>query len=83
MKRADFSIGMTFWCGGAKWRCTDVGTRTINAIRLDRVEATGGVEDRVLSEEEATAQGWFNGPPYAVAESVFDEHEMSACSLTK
>jgi hypothetical protein len=24
---------------------------------------------------------WYNGPPYAVAELVFDEYDMEACSL--
>jgi hypothetical protein len=24
---------------------------------------------------------WYNGPPYAVAEVVFDEYDMAGCSL--
>lgn len=37
MKRADFHIGLEFVASaGFRWRCTDVGTRTILAIRLDR-----------------------------------------------
>lgn len=28
---------------------------------------------------EAEADGWFSGPPYAIAESVFDEDDMKAC----
>jgi len=37
MKHADFYIGMEFVSSaGARWRCTDVGRRTILAIRLDR-----------------------------------------------
>lgn len=35
---------------------------------------------RTLSRAEAEAEGWFNGPPYAVAESVFDEYDMEDCS---
>jgi hypothetical protein len=34
---------------------------------------------RILSRAEAEAEGWFNGPPYAVAESVFDEYDMESC----
>ena len=33
-----------------------------------------------LNRAEAEAKGWFNGPPYAVAESVFDENDMQGCS---
>ncbi|RDI98355.1 hypothetical protein DVT68_07355 [Dyella solisilvae] len=37
MKPADFHIGLEFVAGaGFRWRCTDVGSRTILAIRLDR-----------------------------------------------
>ena len=37
MKLADFVIGQEFWGGGRQWRCTDIGTRTIVAIRLGEV----------------------------------------------
>lgn len=37
MKRTDFYIGLEFLAnGGFRWRCTDIGTRTITAIRLDQ-----------------------------------------------
>jgi hypothetical protein len=37
MKHADFHIGLEFVASaGFRWRCTDVGTRTILAIHLDR-----------------------------------------------
>jgi hypothetical protein len=35
MQHSDFSIGKEFLCGQRRWRCTDVGTRTIVAIVLD------------------------------------------------
>lgn len=36
MKHSEFYIGLEFMAGaGFWWRCTDVGTRTILAIRLD------------------------------------------------
>lgn len=37
MRHSDFRIGLEFFGdAGFRWRCTDVGTRTILAIRLDR-----------------------------------------------
>ncbi|WP_199099494.1 hypothetical protein [Dyella sp. ASV21] len=37
MNHADFHIGLEFVASaGFRWRCTDVGTRTILAIQLDR-----------------------------------------------
>lgn len=37
MKHVDFHIGLEFLASaGFRWRCTDVGTRTILAIQLDR-----------------------------------------------
>jgi hypothetical protein len=82
MRHAEFKIGGTFRCGGGRlWRCTDIGTRTIVAIRIDRVEVGGSPAlRRTLSGVEAEAEGWFRGPPYAVAESVFDENDIEGCS---
>jgi hypothetical protein len=82
MRHDEFRIGGTFWCGGRQWRCTDIGTRTIAAIRVDRVEVGSSTPGRrrTLTRAEAEAEGWFNGPPYAVAESVFDEDEIEGCS---
>jgi hypothetical protein len=81
MDHSDFIIGRTFWCAGRLWRCTDIGTRTILAIRIDSVDVASNVPDlrRTLNRSEAEAEGWLNGPPYAVPESVFDEDAIKAC----
>jgi hypothetical protein len=63
MIKNDFRIGLEFYTGSGKWCCTDVGTRIIVAIKLDKEDAS-----------------WYKGPPYAVAEQVFDENEMEGCS---
>ncbi len=83
MKHADFKIGDEFWCGGRQWRCTDIGNRTIIAIRLDQVEVGSSRPElrRTLARAEAEAEGWFKGPPYAVGESVFDEYDQEGCTL--
>lgn len=83
MQCSDFRIGETFWCGGKQWRCTDIGTRTVIAIRIDGVDVDGTNRElrRTLSRAEAEADGWFNGPPYAVCEAVFDEDSLPGCSL--
>jgi hypothetical protein len=85
MNHSEFQIGETFWCGGHEWCCTDLGKRTVIAIRIDSVEAVGTDSElfRTLSREEAEAQGSFNGPPYGVAESVFDEYDIPACSFVR
>jgi len=82
MQHGDFRIGETFWCGGRQWRCTDIGRRTVIAIRIDSVaiEGTRPESRHTLGRREAEAEGWFNGPPYAVAESVFDEDSLEDCS---
>ena len=60
MRYAEFKIDGTFRCGGRLWRCTDIGTRTIVAIRIDRVEVGGSPAlRRSLSGAEAEAEGWF------------------------
>lgn len=83
MRHNEFMISATFWCGGGLWRCTDIGTRVIIAIRLDRVDVGSSTPEgrRTLGRAEAETGGWFNGPPYAAAESVFDEYDIAGCSL--
>jgi hypothetical protein len=61
MKLSDFRIKQDFYLSGEKWRCTDIGTRTIAAIKLNHL-------------------AWYNGPPYAVAEELFDEFDIEGCS---
>lgn len=64
MKHNEFVIGENFYTKSCKWRCTDVGTRTIAAICVD----------------EHPDQTWYNGPPYAVEELIFDEYGMRGCT---
>jgi hypothetical protein len=64
MKHEEFTIGMEFMNGGKRWRCTDKGSRTVIAICLDA---------------HPDDPSWYNGPPYAVAETVFDEYDLVTC----
>ena len=63
MRLTDFGVGREFFTAAGKWRCTDVGTRTVVAMRVDRLDGS-----------------WYNGPPYAVEEVVFDENDIEGCS---
>jgi hypothetical protein len=63
MKHSDFKIGIEFTTAAGRWRCTDVGARTVAAIRLD------------LDHDPA----WYDGPPDAVLEHVFDEDGIEDC----
>ncbi len=36
MRHSDFRIGTEFFTATGRWRCTDVGTRTVVAIKLDK-----------------------------------------------
>lgn len=74
MKHEDFKIGLEFWMSGNKWRCTDVGQRTVIAIKLDDVDS------RIDRGDDPS---WYNGPPYAVAEHVIDEYDLPACAIDR
>lgn len=89
MMHEEFRIGLEFWCGGRRWRCTDVGSRVIVAICLDPHEVVSlGIEKHARGKRRERRSStvdpaWFNGPPYAVVEFVFDEYSLPGCSLTK
>lgn len=63
MRHDECHIGLEFYTATGRWRCTDVGTRTIIALRLN-----------------APDDSWYNGPPYAVPEVVFDEYDLDGMS---
>ena len=80
MRHDDFSIGLEFMTDTGQWRCTDTGTRTIIAIKISAVQVMHQADDgQLTSETVRTDSSWFNGPPNAVAESVFDEDSMLGC----
>ena len=87
MKHSDFQIGCEFTTLVGRWRCTDIGTRVIVAIRIDLVETRSIVDGhpvrRYLTQEEADLEGWFKGPPYALAEVVFDEDRIVECQSVR
>lgn len=85
MKHTDFQIGRDFWCSERQWRCTDIGTRVIVAISLEareleelNVNERGEWESHRRRSED---QDWLQGPPYAVAEVVFDENDLAGCEI--
>lgn len=67
-EHSQFKIGTEFYsCDTHRWRCTDIGSRVIVAIRID----------------EHKDKTWYDGPPYAVAETVFDEYSRQGVTLVK
>ncbi|WP_046866850.1 hypothetical protein [Microvirga massiliensis] len=84
MKHAEFRVGHEFrTSSGNRWRCTDIGQRTIVAIRIDPVELPviedGHPRTRRLTQAEAEQEGWFEGPPYKIPEVVFNEDDLDDC----
>ena len=81
MEHREFAIGRAFATRHSLWRCTDVGTRTVVAIRLDSMEVVevkgGRREERTIDPRREP--GWLSGPPYVAAEQVFDWCDFPAC----
>jgi len=88
MKHSNFHIGLEFWCGGKRWRCTDIGSRVIVAISLEPHEAVSveiGHKDKSKHIERqymADDPSWLVGSPYGIVEHVFDEGSLQACTGT-
>lgn len=81
MDKSNFSIGLEFYTASGHWRCTDIGSRVVVAIPIDLpfeiVVSDGKTTHRKMTHDAS----WFRGPPYAVAERVFDEDSIAACTL--
>jgi hypothetical protein len=85
---SDLSIGVFFSCGGELWRCTDVGARTVIAtqwtnVYLRKTSAVSGREYALLGpfDLRREEQDWTRGPPYLLAEEVFDENDLGGMEL--
>ncbi len=66
MKLEEFKIGERFYLYHKEYLCTDVGTRTAACI--------------YVSTHVSEDTSWLKGPPYAVQEVVFDEHDIVMCT---
>jgi hypothetical protein len=86
VKHSDFQIGAEFFTPAGKWRCTDVGKRAIVVISLEPREAVRVTysESGERSEESFISNDGQDlvGPPYSVAEHVFDEYDIKGCYAT-
>lgn len=60
-------VGGLFTCSGARWKVTDIGNRTITAIKITKI-----------IEDDPT---WISGPPYAVPEISFDEYDIEGIEI--
>ena len=68
MKHSEFKIGDYFYTATGRWKCTDIGTRVIVAMKVPR-------------NPEREIGDVYSGPPYCIAENVFDEYDFDGCSL--
>jgi hypothetical protein len=69
MEHKDFRTKLLFLTATGLWRCTDVGKRTIAAIKIEK--------DKGVKHPD------YDGPPYSVVERVFDENDFGGCWLPK
>lgn len=73
---ADFYIGFEFYTETGRWRCTDVGSRTVIAISLEPHEIVTLHEDGNQTTEMQNGEDLYYGPPYMIVEHVFNEYDM-------
>jgi hypothetical protein len=71
MKHADFYPGLLFQTAIGRWKCTDVGQRTVTAIHLE------AVHDDPARHPDPDHPRWSEGPPYGLAEQVLDESDIA------
>lgn len=78
LERDDFFIGREFLTETGRWRCTDVGTRTICAISLEPQDVISVHPVCVQTRAKSNDASWLDGPPYVLVEHVFDECSFGA-----
>jgi len=84
---SEFQVGQKFRCGSKVWMCTDKGTRVITAICLTVCRTNDwarnldeDIQERAWERKTPEVDpSWLKGPPYALAEHVFDENDQKGC----
>jgi hypothetical protein len=83
MNHKDFRIGSYFYMARNKYLCTDIGKRTICAVRADYANITTSKNGKTKTKRCKLTRKAIGGPPYWLAESVIDEYDMEDCYKTR
>ena len=78
-----FKVGDAFTNRRALFRCTDIGSRVVIGIPIDRaeiVEMRNGVQSRCIVDLRKEPSRLI-GPPYGLGELVFDEYDLDTVCL--
>lgn len=68
MDLQDFEIGTPFWTGSGKWVCTDIGSRTIVAVKYDEMIQH---YNKIVSD------------PVSCCEHVYHRYDWGGCWATE
>jgi hypothetical protein len=78
-----FKVGDAFTNGRALFRGTDIGSRVVIGIPIDRaeiVEVHNCVQSRRMVDLRKEPS-WLIGPPYGLGELVLDEYDLDTARL--
>jgi hypothetical protein len=81
MQRRDFHVGMEFYTASGRWRCTDVGRRTVVAIHINAGDASWYSRPPYAVAESIIDEDAYAGcePTYARAYEAYGESFAQAC----
>lgn len=87
MKINEFKIGESFFTGSGEWTCTDIGTRSILAVKVGKsitlISFVYDVDTRDSKEGQHTMT-WdvIKTNPFLLGENeVFEEFDFGGCRL--
>lgn len=84
MKLEEFKIGEFFWTGSGKWKCYDIGTKTVIAIKWQKENANITVTDGLGNfDTEIMAIDPDSAPSYMLSHSNFYEDDFAGCWSTE
>ena len=83
MNHKDFRIGNYFYMDRNKYLCTDIGKRTICAVRADYANITTSKNGKTKTKRCKLTRKTIGGPPYWLAELVINEYDMEVCYKTR
>ena len=88
MDLKDFEIGKIFWTGSGRWKCYDIGTKTVVAIKWEPHDVKGRISSIKEGKRVTERVVWHRIPSkeksiYYQTLTTFFDYDFPGCWKTK
>ncbi len=83
MKLNEFEIGGFFWTGSGKWKCIDVATKHVIAVKWEKVKTELTISDGKSKKKKFVTLDPNKDSVHYFAMTVFSAYDFDGCWATE